>query len=92
MDRGLAYLARAQERRGSWSNRRRARRYPVAMTALAGIAFLMDGNTTTQGRYAPQVDRAANFLLRSVDPNRFDHQRRGGRPPDVRTTGSPCCS
>ena len=68
VDRGLAYLARAQERRGSWSNRDGQGAYPVAMTALAGIAFLMDGNTTTQGRYAPQVDRAANFLLRSVDP------------------------
>jgi len=39
------------------------------MTALAGLAFLMDGNTTTQGRYAPQVDRAVSFLLKSVQPS-----------------------
>jgi len=65
IDRGLAYLARTQDRQGSWSNRGRFGRYPVAMTALAGVALLMDGNTTTQGRYAPQVDRAARFLVRS---------------------------
>jgi hypothetical protein len=69
IDRGLAYLARVQERRGSWSNRGGQGAYPVAMTALAGIALLMDGNTTTQGRYAPNVDRATSFLLRSIDPS-----------------------
>lgn len=66
IERGLAYLARQQERQGSWSNRGGYGRYPVAMTALAGLALLMDGNTTTQGRYAPQVDRATRLLLRSV--------------------------
>lgn len=65
IDRGLAYLARAQDRQGSWSNRRGYGSYPVAMTSLAGLALLMDGNTTTQGRYAPQIDRATRYLLRS---------------------------
>lgn len=69
IDRGLAYLARVQERRGSWSNRAGQGAYPVAMTGLAALALLMDGNTTTQGRYAPQIDRATNFLLRSVQPS-----------------------
>ncbi len=69
IDRGLAYLARQQERRGSWSNTGGQGRYPVAMTSLAGLALLMDGNTTTQGRYAPQVDRCVNFLLNSIQPS-----------------------
>jgi Squalene-hopene cyclase C-terminal domain len=69
IDRGLAYLARQQERRGSWSNTAGQGRYPVAMTSLAGLALLMDGNTTTQGRYAPQVDRCVKFLLGSVQPS-----------------------
>lgn len=69
IERGLAYLARTQDRQGSWTNRGNYGAYPVAMTALAGIALLMDGNTTTQGRYAPQVDRAADFILRSAGPN-----------------------
>lgn len=69
IERGLAYLARVQDRSGSWSNRGQYGAYPVAMTALAGVALLMDGNTTTQGRYAPQVDRATRYLLQSVRPN-----------------------
>ena len=69
IERGLAYLAKTQDRQGSWSNRGNYGAYPVAMTALAGLALLMDGNTTTQGRYAPQVDRATNFILRSVQAN-----------------------
>jgi len=69
IDRGLAYLARTQDRTGSWSNRGGYGKYPVAMTALAGVALLMDGNTTTQGRYAPQVDRAARYLMQSTTPS-----------------------
>lgn len=69
IERGLAYLVRTQDRSGAWSNRGRYGAYPVAMTSLAGLALLMDGNTTTQGRYAPQVDRAARFVLRSARPN-----------------------
>lgn len=64
IDRGLAYLARTQDRQGAWSNRGAYGEYPAAMTALAGLALLMDGNTNTQGRYAPQVDRATTFLIR----------------------------
>lgn len=69
IDQGLAYLARVQNRDGSFSNRGRYGSYPVAMSSLAGIALLMDGNTTTQGRYAPQVDRIVNFLLKAKRHN-----------------------
>ncbi len=66
IDRGLSYLARVQGRQGIWSNRGGFGNYPIAMTSLAGLAMLMDGNTSTQGRYAPQVDRAMKFLMNSV--------------------------
>ncbi|MCH7992882.1 MAG: terpene cyclase/mutase family protein [Planctomycetes bacterium] len=69
IDRGLAYLAQVQDRQGSWSNREGYGAYPVAMTALAHLALLMDGNTTTQGRYAPEVDRATRFLVASATPS-----------------------
>jgi hypothetical protein len=69
IERGLSYLVRRQDRNGSWSNRGGYGEYPVAMTALAGMALLMDGNTPTTGRYAPNVDRATTFLLRSVGTN-----------------------
>lgn len=82
IDRGLAFLARTQDRQGFWSNRSGYGEYPVAMTALAGMALLMDGNTTTQGRYAPNVDRATTYLLRSVTPNGLIGRREiaEGRP------------
>jgi hypothetical protein len=66
IDRGLAYLARTQDRQGAWANQGGYGSYPVAMTALAGLALLMDGNTTTQGRYAANVDRATRYLTRST--------------------------
>ena len=65
IDKGLKYLSRTQGRDGAWRNSGRYGRYPVAMTALAGLAMLMDGNTTTQGRYAPNIDRTVRYLLGS---------------------------
>jgi squalene cyclase len=81
IERGLAYLAQSQDRQGAWSNQGRYGAYPVAMTALAGLALLMDGNTPTQGRYSPQVDRAVRYLMASAQGDgligRTDHE---GRP------------
>ncbi len=81
IEEGLAYLARMQDRSGSWSNQGRYGAYPVAMTALAGLSLLMDANTTTQGRYAPHVDRAARYIMRSSRPNGLiARPDREGRP------------
>jgi hypothetical protein len=63
INRGLQFLSRTQGRDGVWRNRTGYGRYPVAMTGLAGLAMLMGGSTTTQGPYAPNVDRAVEFLL-----------------------------
>ncbi len=69
IERGLEYLARTQSREGAWRHGGQWGRYPVAMTALAGLALLANGNTTTQGKYAPNVSRAATFLLSSARPD-----------------------
>lgn len=66
IEKGLKYLARTQGRDGAWRNDGLYGRYPIAMTGLAGVALLMDGNTTTQGRYAPNVDRTTRYLLGSA--------------------------
>jgi len=42
--------------------------YPVSMTSLAALALLANGNTATQGPYSPQVSRAADFVLKSANP------------------------
>ena len=67
IDRGLEFLARSQSREGSWRSQGDMGQFPVAMTALATLALLADGNTMTEGKYAPQVSRAVNLLLRCVD-------------------------
>jgi len=60
-ERGLQWLAAHQSRRGHWTANNN--RYPTAMTALAGIALLCEGSTTTQGKYAPNVRQAVNYLV-----------------------------
>ena len=64
---GLDWLAARQSRRGSWSANEG--RYPTAMTALAGTALLMEGSTTTQGRYAEPVRQAVDYLVGRARPN-----------------------
>jgi len=41
--------------------------FPVAMTALAALGLLANGNTPTEGKYAAQVNAATKFLLRCQD-------------------------
>lgn len=67
IDKGLAHLAGIQTRGGQWTAEGGV--YPEAMTALAGMAFLMDGNTTLQGRYAKNVQAAVGFLLDQAQPS-----------------------
>jgi len=66
IQRGLDWLAERQSRDGSWSEEAGYGRYPISMTALAGLALLSSGSTPTQGPYAPQISRAAAFILNSA--------------------------
>ncbi len=59
--RGLAALARMQNEDGSFGDGRFGR--SVAITALACIAFMADGNLPGRGAYAEQVSRGLNFVL-----------------------------
>ena len=58
---GPHWLEAQQSRRGSWSANEG--RYPTAMTALAGTALLMEGSTTSQGRYAEPIRLAVDYLV-----------------------------
>lgn len=71
IDKGLAYLANNQSRDGRWELRWESSggTYPVAMTALSGMCFLLDGNTTLQGRYAENVQSAVGYILSQSRPN-----------------------
>lgn len=58
--RGLDWLAAHQSRLGHWTAS--GDHYPTAMTALAGMAMLCEGSTTMQGKYAPNIRRAVDYL------------------------------
>lgn len=59
IERGLTYLAAQQTRMGQWQHNT----YPTAITALAGLALICSGNTTTQGPYARNIRGAVDYLL-----------------------------
>ena len=63
---GLDWLANNQSRRGNWDV---SGMYPSAMTGMAGIALLAEGSTTTQGKYAPHIREAVDFLLKRSQKN-----------------------
>jgi hypothetical protein len=63
---GLDWLAFEQHKLGHWSAQGQ---YPTAMTSLAGMAFLCEGSTTTQGKYSENVRRAVDFLTRRSREN-----------------------
>ncbi len=65
---GLDYLAKTQGPDGNWPNGRDGAAYPISMTALAGMAFLAHGNTTTRGPYAENVSRVVQYLIGHSKP------------------------
>jgi len=65
--RGLDWVASTQSRLGHWSAI--DGRYPTSMTALAALALLAEGSTTTQGRYAKHIRLAVDYLISRSRPN-----------------------
>src|SRR5262245_31672203 len=65
---GLEYLKEKQFKDGHWGAN--GDNYPVSMTGLAGTAFLMEGSTVREGKYAPQIRRAVEWCL--------DRSQKGG--------------
>ncbi len=62
IDRSLAYLAAAQQPDGHW-----AQKNPVANTALALIAYMVNGHLPGEGKYGKTIDRGIDYLLNSPD-------------------------
>jgi serine/threonine protein kinase len=67
IDRGLTYLVRTQAADGHWEAD--GGNYPITMTALAGMALLMEGSTTSEGKYAEPIRKAADWLIARSRPN-----------------------
>lgn len=63
----LDWVASTQSRLGHWNAN--DGRYPTSMTALAGVALLAEGSTTTQGKYSKNIRLAVDYLLSRSRPN-----------------------
>lgn len=63
---GLLWLSTRQSPNGSFSSGQ----YPVAVTSLATLAFMADGNVPGRGRYAEQVDKGLKYLLDCAQRNK----------------------
>jgi hypothetical protein len=64
---GLAALARAQNNDGSFGESQFGR--GVAVTALACIAFMADGNVPGRGAYGENVSKGLDFILKNCAEN-----------------------
>lgn len=58
---GLDYLAKTQFKDGHWGAN--GDQYPVSMTGLAGLAMLMEGSTTREGKYSQNIRKAAEWCI-----------------------------
>tara|TARA_R110002072_G_scaffold264409_3_gene423161 strand:- start:35134 stop:36207 length:1074 start_codon:yes stop_codon:yes gene_type:complete len=67
IQRGQAWLNSNQASDGSWRNGGSHGSYPAAMTAMAGMATLAGGSTSTRGKHWQQVRKATEWLLKRVD-------------------------
>ena len=65
---GLDFLAKKQDSDGSYQSSKGGGEYPCTITALAGMAFLANGNTPSRGPYADQVRKCTSFLVNQQDP------------------------
>jgi hypothetical protein len=72
VEKGLDWLASKQNDKGMWGAN--GDNYPISMTALSGMALLMEGSTVKEGKYAAHIRRAVDFLMEKSQ----DAQQRDG--------------
>ena len=66
---GLAWLGRSQNADGSFGNA--TYRGNIAVTSLAGLAFMASGSSPGRGPYGPQIDRALSYVMDNTSPSGF---------------------
>ena len=64
---GLKWLAAQQRDDGSWSGTLNGA--PTTITAIAGLAFLMEGSTPKSGPYAPNLRKALAWFEKKAGTN-----------------------
>lgn len=58
---GLDWLKKQQQKDGSLST---GGQNPVSMTSMAGMAWLCEGSTVSQGKYREEIRKAVDFLVK----------------------------
>ena len=66
---GLAWLARTQNADGSFGSG--TYRGNIAVTSLAGLAFMASGSSPGRGPYGPQIDKALVYVMDNTSPSGF---------------------
>jgi len=66
---GLAWLARNQNSDGSYGNG--AYRGNIAVTSLAGLAFMASGSSPGRGPHGSQIDKALAYVMQNTSPSGF---------------------
>jgi hypothetical protein len=66
---GLAWLARSQNPDGSFGGG--TYRGNIAVTSLAGLAFMASGSTPGRGPYGAAIDKALAYVMQNTSPSGF---------------------
>ena len=66
---GLAWLARNQNADGSFGSG--TYRGNIAVTSLAGLAFMSSGSSPGRGPYGAQIDKALAYVMDNTSPSGF---------------------
>ena len=66
---GLAWLSKQQNSDGSYGTG--AYRGNIAVTSLAGLAFMGSGSSPGRGPYGPQIDKALKYVMDNTAPSGF---------------------
>jgi len=66
---GLAWLARNQSSDGSFGSS--TYRGNIAVTSLAGLAFMSSGSSPGRGPYGAQIDKALLYVMENTSPSGF---------------------
>ncbi len=69
IDLGLAWLARVQNADGSFGNG--TYRGNIAVTSLAGLAFMSSGSSPGRGPYGAHIDKALGYVMDNTSPSGF---------------------
>src|SRR5262245_41590754 len=61
VQKGLDYVAKQQQRDGHWAGNGGS--YPTTITALCGMALLMEGSNIREGKYAENIRKAVDWFM-----------------------------